>query len=195
MGTYHRHTMTLLSMSDMLAQPTMEGIQAIIMLRHYYFSRQRRTEYTVLITMCLRMAENMGIHRLGTARGDKARWLKASQGSLPASPAQDESTRDKAKSRVNSLSASDQGSGVAQHNTAMSSQRADLHGWFLPKGEHKDKWDELNTSRWHDGDHYMRELGRRVWYSLVFVDWQTAALHDGVYHARESMWVDAPICS
>lgn len=188
LSTYHRHCMTLLSMSDMLAEPTLEGIEAIQLLGQYYFNRQRRAEYTVLNTMCLRMAESMGLHKLGSARGDVARWAKKNvqpgeNRSGPDHPAQMSRGENGSTQKVDAPSPTT----TVKTESSTALNRTDLHGWFLPKGEHKEKWEQMNVSRWHDGDHGMRELGRKVFFQGVFVDWQLATLHDGVYHVKEGM--------
>ncbi|KDN53086.1 hypothetical protein K437DRAFT_115767 [Tilletiaria anomala UBC 951] len=209
MSMYHRNCVTLLSMSDMLAQPTLEGIQAISMLRYYYFGRQRRAEYTVLHTMIIRIAEGLGLHRLQSAHADAERWAKRRlhTGSPFSPPASSQAGWHNNAKHAPPKTADGGSGGSAGHAAAAGTgeeahatdsergshalivgtmNRTDLHGWFLPKGEHKEKWEEMNVSRWYDGDHEMRELGRRVWWALVFVDWQTATLHDGIYHAREA---------
>ena len=188
LSMYHRHCMTLLSMSDMLAEPTLEGIEAIHLLGQYYFNRQRRAEFTVLNTMCLRMAESIGLHKLGSARSDAVRWARQN-----AKPSDHKSgsnpTAQMSRSENNSAQKMDAPSPSTSMKTESSTalNRTDLHGWFLPKGEHKEKWEQMNVSRWHDGDHAMRELGRKVFWQGTFVDWQLATLHDGVYHVKEGM--------
>ncbi len=176
LGTYHRHCCTLLSMSDMLAQPTLEALQALQLISHYYLGRQRRTEYTVINTVALRMAEGMGLHKLTTAKADAARW-KRQQGATNDAQADDQGTRspqEQASSRD-----------TLPESTA---QAPSLHGWFLPQGKHQQLWQDMNASRWQDGNHVMRELGRKVFWQLVFTDWQLAALHDGVYHCTDGMY-------
>lgn len=75
---FYSISITMLGLSDFGERPTINGLQAVAMLSHYAFARRKQKSYGSLLVMSLRLAETLGLHRLGTAEDDARRWAGGS---------------------------------------------------------------------------------------------------------------------
>lgn len=60
----------LLHLSHFYSVPTLEGFQAIIITRSYWFERRAVVGYSALNVRAIRLAQSVGLHRLGSLKED-----------------------------------------------------------------------------------------------------------------------------
>ncbi|PWN52454.1 hypothetical protein IE53DRAFT_281451 [Violaceomyces palustris] len=180
---YHHCVRALLSMVNVMWEPSLCTLQTIIIMRQYCFNRRKREEYISLQTMVLKAAEGLGLHRLGSAHDDEARWRDESLEAQKTSP--DSSLRKMIRSTRHFKDGSETDS---EEEEGLDPVRHDLNGMWLPKGSQRSNWDLNHTKRFEDGNRVARELGRKVWFALVTMDWMFAIQLNRCYYAREEMF-------
>lgn len=158
----------LLSMADFTGSPSLNCLMALTAARHFYASQGRKVQYDTTSSLSLTLAQALGLHRLGSAREDEARWL--SEGSKAG--------------------------GIDRSNVVGASQVAE-NGFDSPD-EHvvrdalgASKYASFKMgAHWQlpDRSHLVRETGRKLWYFLVCKDWIDCAQDGHIYHAVPGQW-------
>lgn len=138
--------------------------------------------------MALRMAQCMGLHRLGSALQDEERWAREKKmlasAQAPRQPRSKSGSRERSQSQARSQEAQrsspqkstpyaddNDGDDVAEHDPETHDPDTfELNAMFLPKRAHP-QWERASMKRFEDGSHVKRELGRKVWYALLSFDW------------------------
>ncbi|CAO1613485.1 unnamed protein product [Sympodiomycopsis kandeliae] len=159
----------LLSMADFMGSPSLNCLMALTAARHFYSSQGRSVQQATTISLSISLAQALGLHRLGSARDDEARW--SAEGVKPdpdagniltarESIANEFGSRDETSVRDALTSGGAEG-GIAKHCT----------DWHLP-----------------DRSHLVRETGRKMWYYLVCRDWIATAQAQHTYRIVPGQW-------
>ncbi len=190
-----RSCLALLGMGQFVRRPNLWGMQAVIVLRHYCFNRDHREEYAVLLTMAIKAAEFMGLHRLGSALADEDRWEddKRERARLQASDDSKGSSASGSHHRWKLLTSTQVNDGHETESDGEDldpdrNERKDMNAMWLPRGSRRRKWDLAATKRYKEGSRVSREHARKVWFALATFDWLCAAHFDRCYHCRDEMF-------
>lgn len=189
-----RACLALLGLGHFARHPTIWGMQAVILLRHYSFNRDHREEYTILATMAIKAAEYMGLNRLGSALKDEERWQdeKCERARIKAANDGKEAASSSTH-RWKMLTSTQIHDG---HETESDGEdldpdrgeRKDMNAMWLPRGARRRKWDLAAAKRYKEGSRVSREHGRKVWFAFVTFDWLCAAHFDRCYHCKDEMF-------
>ncbi|TKY90758.1 hypothetical protein EX895_000756 [Sporisorium graminicola] len=189
-----RSCLSLLGMGQFVRHPTIWGLQAIVVLRHYCFNRDHRDEYRVISTMAIKASEFIGLHHLGSALRDEERW--------------EDEERERARAQINHDGKEAGSSSTHRWKMLTSTQvtdghetdsdgddldpdrneRKDMNAMWLPRGARRKKFDLAATKRYKDGSRVNREHGRKVWFAFACLDWLCAAHFDRCYHCHDEMF-------
>ncbi|GAC93363.1 hypothetical protein PHSY_000928 [Pseudozyma hubeiensis SY62] len=189
-----RACLALLGMGHFVRHPTIWGMQAVILLRHYSFNRDHREEYTILATMAIKAAEYMGLNRLGSALKDEERWQDEKRERMRMQAAQDgKEAASSSTHRWKMLTSTQIHDG---HETESDGEdldpdrveRKDMNAMWLPRGARRRRWDLAAAKRYKEGSRVSREHGRKVWFAFVTLDWLCAAHFDRCYHCKDEMF-------
>lgn len=169
LGAYLDGALFFLSRSNHMTQPSLWTLQAMILIRdHFHRVLQART--LALWTSCLiRLAQTMGIHRLGSTVDDIRRQWDKTNGQWCG---------DKFQPMLYDF---------WPHNQAGYSE-----GLLYMADSIR-----LRPYIWHQefepGNLAMREIGRKIWHNLLAFDWQASAYLDHCYAVNESnSYTDPP---
>ncbi len=150
---YRQNAETALTFSRWVDSPTVTALQAIIVLRIHYMLGFRIGAMALINATGIRAAAMIGLHRLGSAADDAARWQKPGRG------AEDSISERQLKQ----------------------AEEEEQTGHFPPWA--KPGWHNAHVREYCEGDHAQRELGRKVWYALITVDWTMSPRFDQFYVA------------
>ena len=155
----------LVRLDSRLETPTLTFLQVVVSMRHYYLHRGRHRTYATFNTMAIRLAIQLGLHRLGSLGQDLANTeLLEQANTAPTLPAASSSTS-------------------TQH-------ASNLWGLFLPSTQRR-RWLDASYAKFAPHDLVLRELGRKVWNVLVCMDWFQASHYDGYYSVHPGSFTTA----
>ncbi|CBQ67939.1 conserved hypothetical protein [Sporisorium reilianum SRZ2] len=189
-----RTCLSLLGIGHFVRHPTIWGMQAIILLRHYCFNRDHRDEYRVILTMAIKASESMGLHHLGSALRDEERWEDEERERARGQAANDgKEAGSSSTHRWKMLTSTQVTDG---HETESDgddldpdrNERKDMNAMWLLRGARRRKFDLEATKRYKDGSRVSREHGRKVWFAFACLDWLFAAHFDRCYHCHDEMF-------
>lgn len=189
-----RSCLALLGIGHFVRHPTIWGMQAVILLRHYSFNRDHREEYSVLATMAIRASEFMGLHRLGSALKDEERWENEERESTRSQTANDgKESGTLSTHRWKMLTSTQICDGHESESDGEDldpdrRERKDMNAMWLPRGARRRNWDVAATKRYKEGSRVNREHGRKVWFAFATLDWLCAAHFDRCYHIKDEMF-------
>lgn len=86
---WHAAGEACLSAADAAGSANLNCIMALTAARHFYTCQGRLTQAATTLCVAIRLAQAMGLHRLGSAAQDQARWTRASRKGARASRAED----------------------------------------------------------------------------------------------------------
>lgn len=159
----------LLSMADFTGSPSLNCLMALTAARYFYASQGRLVQHNTTLSIALSLAQALGLHRLGSARDDEARWL--ARADKKANPSNDVS--ELTKSLPNEFESPDEE--IVRDVLTDDGSRFGAFklgaDWQLP-----------------DRSHLVRETGRKLWYHLVTLDWIGRAQTNLVYRVVPGQW-------
>lgn len=177
--SYYCSSITLLGLSDFGERPSMNGLSSIVALSHYAFARRKQQSYGALVVMSLRLAEVLGIHKLGSALDDAERWKRetsnnpSSDDPLIPNGGKLNKTRRLSTTSKDSHSSSSFGSTSSRMaGQGKDRERQPLHGMFLPPGLVQLRESE---TQYADYSHSKRETARSVWIALCVLETFTSS--------------------
>lgn len=156
--------MRFLAQSNYLQQPTLWTLQTIACAKLYWFDRKMMSTCTIWNTTAIRIAQSMGLHRLGSAVNDVRNMRRTGH----ASCTEEEEERSN-------------GSAINMEFDPLSG-----HSWAR-------KWHKASVSLFERDSLSMRELGRKIWYHLTIHDWIFASHMDHAYSIRTEK-TSLPLC-
>ncbi|PWN53576.1 hypothetical protein IE53DRAFT_145387 [Violaceomyces palustris] len=181
---WHATMQALLAMIDFMNQPNLNVIQALMLSRLYLASQGQGVPYLTILSICIRLCQALGFHRLGSARDDTKRWLSTPEaldpdlrtGPVTAVP----------KSRFKNGEAF----GVAAETRllkAIGSTELESSGFSLPHRQISD----LGTTL-PDRSHLVREAARRLWYHILIQDFFSSASQGNTFHISPNQYDTKP---
>lgn len=147
----------LLAMINFQNRPNLNILMAISASRQYHLSRGHGVYYLVLISTAIRLAQAMGIHRLGSAAEDVERWN--------SSPAKPDSPYKERRPFLNGklfFPVFISGPGTNEDAGVRDAKEAPL--------------------RFPDRSHLVRETARKMWYHFIVQDYFASDSFDRTYH-------------
>ncbi|PWN87373.1 hypothetical protein FA10DRAFT_269329 [Acaromyces ingoldii] len=156
--------MRFLAQSNYLQQPTLWTLQTITCAKFNWFDKKMMSTCTIWNTMAIRIAQSMGLHRLGSAIDDVRTMRRTGH----ASCTEEEDEKN-------------DGNAINMEFDPLSG-----HSWAR-------KWHKASVSLFERDSLSMRELGRKVWNNLTCHDWIFASHMDHAYSVTTNK-TSLPLC-